>query len=812
MVLLAGFQALLFRYSGQEEILVGSPIAGRTRKETQGLIGFFVNTLVMRSRFTNGITFRQLLHSVKDTTLEAYAHQDLPFEKLVEELSPERNLGRSPFFQAMFVFQNAPMPELQLGSAILRLIDIESETAKFEITLTLFDSQDELQGTIEYSTELFDPDTIARFADQFTFLLDSLLTEPDHSVPSVPFVSDREMIRLRLGWAGPPTSDKADTNVPGLVREHASDEAKVAIVSKGQAFTYAELNRRAGELSGRLQALGIERGIRVGICVNDGVEAVVALLGVLKAGAVAVPLNADDPVARMEYIVKDAGVAWVVSDAKCNERVLQAGVQAILVDGPENQLHVNQTVNKQSEIDCHVDALLLYQSDPSGKPKGVGVPHNALLPRPFAGEAAILETDRIGQRVRLGSLDNETPELLRFLALGATIIDLSGEKTPRKLATTLRDQAVSVLLPRAAELERLATEFSWSLKTVRMIVLCEDRGIALEHLRHNLNSDLLDRTYQAYGSNETGGWWALHPMDDKDEGLTAHLAAGVTLQLLDVHGKPVPEHIVGELYIGGNNIARGDHSKSEDKSSAVSANHSRNASHASRGRSGEFGWRRVDGSLQLSGRHDGRGWISGIRVETEEIEIVLKDYAGIQDAAVLAGDDTVRAFVVVSEGEEIDSVAVQTWLGKRFPPVMIPQRIDRTEQVPRLTDGTVDRKAVKALADHLDESNAAAAAYAPPRNEIEQKLAAIWQKTLGLERVGIHDDFFRIGGHSLLATQMVARISDELGATVPLRQLFETPTIAQLGSIVGSSSDSGETLAPIRRVARVPVGQHNLVK
>jgi acyl-CoA synthetase (AMP-forming)/AMP-acid ligase II/acyl carrier protein len=495
----------------------------------------------------------------------------------------------------------------------------------------------------------------------------------------------------------------------------------------------------------------------------------------------------------MEYIFKDAGAGWAISDGKCSERVRQAGVQVHILGGADDPVPPGEAAYEPSDRSGNREALVLYQSDPSGRANGVVVKHSALLPRPFAGTATILETDRIGRRVRLSTEENAILELLRLLTLGATLVDLGTETTPRKLATMLRDQAVTVLLPRAVELERLATGFNWALRTIRIIILCDDHGAALERLQKSLKPEVLSRTYRACGSNETYGWWALYPMDDNDKGITDHLAAGVRLQLLDNDGAAVPENIVAEIHIGGPFLARHDDQGAPRNPAFLY-------------RSGEFGWRRADGSLKLSGRRDGRGWISGVRVEAEEIEFTLSYYSGLQDAAVLVGDDAVRAFIVVGEGEKIAPEAVQTWLSQKLPAVMVPQKFDRTEKVPRLPDGTIDRKALKAMAHQFDNS-AAIAPYVAPRNETERKLVTIWQQTLGLDRVGIHDDFFRIGGHSLMATLVVGEIRDELGVTVPLRQLFEAATIAQLAEIVASSSGSAEVITPIRRVARTAGAQ-----
>lgn len=799
MVLLAGYQALLFRHTGQQQLLVGSPIAGRTQSETEGLIGFFVNTIVTKATFTVNITFRQLLREAKETTLDAYAHQDLPFEKLVEELSPQRSLGRSPLFQTIFSTQNESMLGMKLGTANLHLMDIDLGTAKFELSFALTESGDVIKATVEYRSTLFDRATIVHLAERFTFLIRGLLTNPDRAISQAPLVPEPEMTRLALGWTAPSIA-AMETQGGFLSRlaEHAHSETKLAIVSGGQRITYAALDERGQQLAKRLRRCGVAPVARVGVCVANPIDGVVALLGVLKADAVAVPVDVEEPVARMRFIFNDAGAEWAISDTSCGERAQQAGAKILAVDETNDPAPLAQEPTEQRNIEKG-EAVMSYQSDPSGSPKAVVIPYGALLPRTFASTAGILETDRIGINVRLCGEDGTLSELLRCLALGATLVDLGDRHTPRKLAITLRNEAVTVLHPRTEELVRLVREFNWSLKTLRMIVLSDDQGMELQQLRPTLLPEVLNRVYRARGNNETFGWWALYPLAGDDNEITAHLAAGTRLWLLDSQRQPIPENIAGELYIGGKYQESGEPNPPEHeileflnpgaKESAVNVY-----------RSGEFGWRRPDGSLRFCGRRDGRGWISGVRVEAGEIEFALQQYAGLHDVAVLVADTGVRAFVVVSDGVEFDLEAVQTWLRERLPEVMVPRKFDRVERIPKDPDGFVHRKALKNLANELDRL-VKEPVYAAPRNEIEQKLVTIWEQTLRLDRVGIHDDFFRIGGHSLLATQVIARITDQLGVVVPLSQLFTTSTIAQLADLV-AHSPAAKAVAPIKRLAR----------
>ncbi len=804
MVLLAGFQALLFRHTGQREILIGSPIAGRTRTETQSLIGFFVNTMVMKARFTDGVTFRQLLKEARETTLDAYAHQDLPFEKLVEELSPQRNLGRTPFFQTMYSHQNEFMLDLQLGSANLHLTDVDSDTAKFELTFAVTESRDVVKASFEYSSELFDQATIIRFADRFTFLIRRLMAEPDRPIAEARMIPEAEMDKLGVGWSASLSTAETDEGFLSRLVGHARVETKMAIISNGQRLSYADLEQRAQQLAKVLRTHGIAAGARIGICVSNAIEGVVALLGIFKAGAVAVPVDVEEPVARMQFIFKDAGAEWAITDAGSSERVRQTGVRVIFAGVANDSAPLAQAATDECNIVETGEAVVLYQSDPSGKPKGVAVPYSALLPRFFEGTVAIQETDRVGLSVKLPGEDGAIPELLRRLAIGTTLVDLGNEYTPRELASILRDEKVTVLHPQADDLVSLAREFNWGLKTVRTIIFSDDQGIDLEQLKQNLMPEVLNKVYRSRGNNETFGCWALYSLAEENTTIADYLAGETCLWLLDDQRQPLPQNIVGELYIGGKCLGFGDHDLLENTKTVFLAERDAKVNDINIYRSGEFGWRRADGSLQFCGRRDRRGWVSGVRVEAGEIECALQGYEGILDAAVLVLSSDVRAFVVVAESEDFNVEAAQAWLRERLPELMVPQKFDRVENIPRDSDGLVHQKALKVLACQLD-TLAEKPAYVAPRNAIEQKLVTIWEQTLGLDRIGIHDDFFRIGGHSLLATQVIARITDELGVALPLSQLFTASTIAQLSDLV-SHSPAAKAVAPIKRLARPIAG------
>jgi non-ribosomal peptide synthetase component F/acyl carrier protein len=809
MALLAALQTLLFRYSGQREILVGSPIAGRTLPEVEELIGFFVNTLVLKAKFHEEITFRQLLRQLKETTLEAYAHQDLPFEKMVEELSLERNLGRTPFFQTMFGFQNTPMPELQLGSAKLRPMELESETAKFELTLSLGESGNRIKGTLEYSTDLFNRETITRFFRHYTFLLESLLHDPDLPVSQAALVDEEERSRLEQGWS---SKILQGTLIPhktwtALIAEHAGGENKPAVITAERQISYQEFDRRANEIAVRLQAAGIPRGAHVAVCASQVGEMVVAILGILKAGAVAVPIDPEDPALRLQFVLKDADATSVVTAEEFAAQLKPMMSQCLVLSSAQPPSGETQIEPRNSMPED--PALLIYQSGESGQPEATVIPHRGLLPRTFASDTKILPSDIVGVWPSLALEENGILELLRCLSAGAAIVQFDGGGTPRKWTAAIREQKVTVLYARSSEAARLARKFSTTLKGLRLIV-CTEKGADLAHLTENLKAEIAEKLFCVYGRSETCGWCALYPLTQHTKGITEFLAVGTKIALLDTEMNPLPEGIVGEVFVGGEHLSLGYYNLPQHTKAAFPRDEYSSEPGATIYRSGDTGYRRSDGTLQMGERNDGRAWIAGVRVEAAEIEAALKDLNQVQDSAVLVEPHGVSVFLVSGDNPVPELEKVQTFLAQKLPKFMLPDTIHSIEFIPRLSNGDVDRPKLKSLALQLEKARRAAVAYAPPESELEWKLAAILQKTLGRERVGRHDDFFRMGGHSLLATQVVAQISHEFKVEVPLRKVFETPTVAQLAAAIAQFSGTdrqAEAIPQIHRVARVPVQQ-----
>jgi amino acid adenylation domain-containing protein len=819
--LLAGFKVLLYRYTGQEDIVVGTPIASRTRSEIEGLIGFFANTLVLRTELSEAMSFRQLLGRVRQMTLEAYAHQDMPFERLVEELRPERNLSHNPLFQVAFTFQNLGPAERPAGAGASSPPVSDTPvaingTAKFDLTLVMAETGQGIQAIFEYNTDLFDASTIARMAKRFQTLLQSISRNPDQPISRLPLLDELERSELidRWGAAAEAADGTGEQTVCGAVAAHAklSPDA-VAVMSETDALCYRDLELRANRLARHLQSLGVAANAPVGLCFEDLAEAAVAALAVWKAGCVCVPLDPAEPASRMALMLEDAGARLVVSEQRLGERVGSVPARILYVDRAREEIAQNS--GEQLDVRACADgpACLLYESSPDGRPRGVMVTHRALCRVAYGPDLQLAPSDITalypGQSGNVAFFD-----LCAVLAAGARIVCVPGRPLvpPRRLAALLRDRRVTVLFAPVSVLERLAREFPWAFETLRLI-FCDDQQILL-HLRGVLKTDVLERVYSRYGSTEAGGSVAIQSVAGHAGGEAAvrRPAGPARLYLLDSAREPVPDDLPAEIYIGTPALAHGYHGQPARSAEIFVPNPHSTVAGARLYRTGDLARSRPDGSIEYLRRRDRRFIASGRRVEPEELEASLALCPGVREVAVVKRDASgsrmpdIVALCVAEEGHVLSADDLRRSLRKRLPDYMLPTTFTMIDALPRNARGEVDARAAADLAAATDAS-AAAPPYAPPRNDIEQRLARIWAETFSLERVGIHDSFFRLGGHSLLATQVVARVSDSLGVDLPLAHLFETPTIAELSRVIEQLAAAGKQAKtlPITRMAREAV-------
>ena len=725
-----------------------------------------MNTLVLRTDLGQDPTFLELLQRTKKVTLEAYANQDVPFEKLVEELHPERDMGRTPFFQVMFAWQNTEhaklsLTGLQVEQRTFSPNSAEDGTAKFDLALLLTETGGEIYGELEYSRDLFDSATIGAMVQLYTLLLEAVADDPGQHISEISLLVDREQGTSEDHF---PAAAATETTLSELLSLRAQNTPEApALISNGTVLNFGELNRLTDQFALCLQSQGVTAGSRVVICAEQTANRLIAALGVIKSGAIFVPVEPSPTHERELFILNDSGATWIATEARLKEHFPDHQERCILIDQPEEAAASANESASSRIINPEDIACVIYQSSASGRPLGVPVQYRALCGPVFGKELDIQSADTVALEI---SFNHEGTCLDAFavLAAGACILEVPSQPPPppRKFAMLLRDNAATILVTSAAVLQRQASDFPWALKGLRLIFLSDGPG-ELDRLRKNLKPEIADRIYGFYGSPETGGRKILYSLEMPFANTVRnfHLAQETRLFILDGNQKQVTAGIHGEICISSGN----------------------RAIHCT----GDFGRWRKDGCLEFRGRRDRRMRIRGVRVHPEEIEMALLQHPDVGESVVvprkhqgLRGQSLV-ALLTAAEDKLVQCEDLRTFLGERLPSALVPEVLTMVDAIPRTAEGQPD---YRAILRGFESQEGGPPAYVAPRNESEKQIAEIWSETLNRGQIGIHDNFFHRGGHSLLATQLAARMSDAFHIEIPLRRIFETPTIAEMGKLV----------------------------
>ncbi|HEX3128840.1 MAG TPA: non-ribosomal peptide synthase/polyketide synthase [Thermoanaerobaculia bacterium] len=776
MTLLAAFQALLHRLTGQPDVLVGSPVANRNRPEIEGLVGFFVNTLVLRGRFPDGATFRGAVATARRAALGGYAHQDLPFEQLVVELRVDRSLAYSPLFQVMFVLQSGGFPAPEMPGLRAETVALETGTAKFDLLLEARESEDGIHLTLEHAADLFDASTAARLLERFGVLLEAAAAEPDRTVSSLPVMSRAERSQVLEAW-NDAALDVPEVCLHDLVAaQMARTPDAVALVGDaGERWTYADLDRRASRIAARLRELGIGPEIPVGVSLPRTPGMVAALLGVLRAGGCYVPLDPAYPRERLALLLKDTAAPVVITES---------WLAGELPDGPVDSGVLPGNL-----------AYLIYTSGSTGRPKGVAIEHRSAVA--FAVWARQVFGDEELAGVFASTSINFDLSIFEIFVplcwggrviLGANALALPGHPAAGEV------RLVNTVPSAMTELVRMGGIPS-SVRTV---------NLAGEPLRRSLaRSITAERLLNLYGPSEdtTYSTFTVVPLSDREPTIGRPLA-GSRVYLFDRHGNPAPIGVAGELCLGGAGLARGYLGRPELTAEKFVPDPLGNPGERLY-RTGDLARWLPHGEIEYLGRIDHQVKVRGFRIELGEIEAALLAHPGVRQAAVMAmGEGADRRLVAwVAPAQLPDQLPdLRSWLAARLPDYMVPALFVGLEMLPLTPNGKVDRKSLPAP----ERQETAGSVSAPPRTATEEVLAGLWADVLGLEGVGIDDDFFSLGGHSLLATRLISRIADSLGVELTLRQVFESPTVRTLSARLDStvSERRGAGLQPIRPLPR----------
>jgi amino acid adenylation domain-containing protein/non-ribosomal peptide synthase protein (TIGR01720 family) len=788
MTLLGAWHLLLSLYSTQEDIAVGSPIAGRNRPEIEPLIGFFVNTLVLRVQVHQASSFRQLLKQVRDKTLEAYEHQDVPFEKLVDELQPERDLGRQPFFQVVFGLQNTAQEQLQMPHLQATLLEREDDllATKFDLTLLVAETERGIEGRLEYVRDLFETTTVEGIVRRWQMVLDQAVKNPNQPVARISLLTAAEQRALSAAWKRPQTEYAHEESICELIARHAKRRPEaIALVSDGRQLSYGEFNQRSNQWAHYLSKQQIKLGDRVAICLEPGVDWAVISLAVLKSGAVLVGLETEDPPCRISRMLADSRPMLLLTTKSFTTR-FPAEVQTLCVEEHWEHAARQSDADPEPEIDGAMPACVLHRSSAAGQPLGVLISHLSLCASALMqGKDAQEESEWVAHRLGFAR-EVESLEWWRILAAGACVVNVPNKLAPRKLATLLRDNKVTVLWTSASMLERLAREFPWALKTVGDI-FCEEQIPVLAQLRDALPSALQSHVYAVVGNSEAGGCWMKPPLTAiSGSALQAHLAAETQMGLLDAELNPVPDGLIGEICLGGQ-LADGYH-QNPQLTAAAWIPHPFSTRYGARlYRTGMQAWKRPDGSFEFAVSGGECLVVNGFRIEAREIEAALSDHPGVKESAVVLrqfpGETNPRiAAVIVPAGEGVLKQDLKEFLSDRLPAMMVPQEFIQVKVIERNGKG-IDRRSLLRMVE-LRQAAAATPEFEAPHTEVEKILASIWQEVLGVETIGLHDNFFNLGGDSILSIQVIAR-AKQSGLALQPRQIFEHQTIAELSVVAG---------------------------
>ncbi|RKH31482.1 non-ribosomal peptide synthetase, partial [Corallococcus sicarius] len=806
MLLLAGFQVLLSRYSGQDDLSVGTPIAGRTQAETEGLIGFFVNTLVLRAHVKPQATFRELLAQVRGTTLAAYEHQHLPFEKLVEALQPVRDPSRSPLFQVMFTLQNTPIEDLRVPGLALQQVATETRSAKFDLTLTLQDSPQGFGGWMEYSTALFKPSTVERMAAHLRTLLEAVAAKPEQPMADLPLLGIEERQRLLVDWND--TTVESPTDVP--VHVHFARQAlrtpdAVALIQGEAALTYAQLDARANQLAHHLRALGITPGARVGLAVERSFELVVALIAILKAGAAFVPVDRNAPVERIAALLEDADVEVVLTHQPFAPLLPATGTR-VWLDAQQDVLSALPTHAPDVHVDGEALAYVMFTSGSTGRPKGVCVPHRGITRLVLGSTFMRFGPDEVVSQIAPVAFDASTLEIWGALLHGAKLVLAPPHALSlEELTALVRQHRVTTLWMTTALFEQMALHQAEALAAVPQVLT---GGEVMPWARMRAHLPRLPEgstVVHAYGPTENTTFSTTLPLH-RDSVVDGPVSIGrpisnATAYVLDAHLRPVPVGVAGEVYVGGTGLAWG-YLHRPDLTAERFVPHPFATTPGERlYRTGDKARWWEDGTLDFQGRIDFQVKVRGFRIELGEIETSLRAAAGVNEAVVVArgsdGDKRLVGYVTALEGHSLDTGVLRAWLKQHLPEYMVPSVLMVLEALPLNANGKVDRKALPEPGDAPR-----AAAFVAPRTATEEQLAALFTQVLHVERVGVQDDFFALGGHSLLATQLVSRVRAAFGVELPLRALFEAPTVEALAKRLDGVQRTPHQAPPLRPTSR----------
>jgi amino acid adenylation domain-containing protein len=798
MVALAAFQLLLHRYTGATDVVVGSPIAGRNRAEIEGLIGFFVNTLVLRCDLSGDPTFAELLTRVREVALGAYAHQDLPFEKLVEELGIDRDLAHSPAVQVMFVFQNTPPGDLRLAGTAPARLDAPTNEVAVDLTLDLTETEDGLTAQVVYNADLFDRRTIEAFLRHYENVLETVVAAADVTLSQVELLDTDEREAILTGFNPPPTPYPDDVRIHEVFERVAQERVDApAVVYGDETLSYRELDERANRLARHLVDHGVVRGDLVAVVLERGPDLIASLLAILKAGAAYLPIDPEHPRRRTTFMLEDAE-ARVLVTAGGSPVDDTGGARVVSLDREAGAISARDGSGLGIPGDSGDVAYAIYTSGSTGIPKGICIPHRAVARLVLATDYVKLGPHTVIAQISNASFDAATFEIWGALLNGGVLAGITKDVAldARRFRAALRAHRADTAFVTTALFNQLVAEDPTLFSTLDS-VLVGGESLDPSTVRRCLEADPPARLFNVYGPTESTTFATHYRIEAVPEGATSipigRPIANTKLHVLDGAMNPVPVGVPGEIHVGGPGLATRYLARPELTKERFVPDPFSGEAGARLYKTGDLGRYLPSGDVEFLARIDSQVKIRGFRVELGEVEAALAEHPRVTEAVVTvaqeAGDKRLIAYVV--GGAPLGEL--RRFVSERVPYYMVPSDYVALDALPLNANGKVDRRALPAPDP---ARRGAAGEHVAPRSDTERKLAAIWEALLGTTAVGVHEGFFELGGHSLLATQMVSRIRDTFGVEVELRTVFEAPTIARLAPRVEAAPSAAARAVP----------------
>jgi amino acid adenylation domain-containing protein/non-ribosomal peptide synthase protein (TIGR01720 family) len=797
MTLLAALNTLLFRYSGQDDILIGTPTANRNRQEIEPLIGFFVNTLVLRNSLEGNPAFSGLLQQARNVVLEAYANQDVPFEQVVDGLEIERSLSYNPLFQVMFALQNAPLNSLELPHLKAQYLAVENQRIKFDLSLVLEEIETEqgsyLEGFWEYDSDLFTPERITRMVGHFQTLLKGIVANPQQTVGELPLLTESEKQQLLVEWNQTQTSYPRNSCIHQLFEQQVvKTPGAIAVIDGEKSLTYEQLNQKANQLAHYLQKLGVQQDQLIGICVERSPLMIIGFLGILKAGGAYVPLDTSYPEERLESIINDAEIKILLTQQHLIKKLPTTVNQLICLDRDEDKIKQQSQQNPLTHVNAEHLAYVIYTSGSTGKPKGVAIPHRGVTRLVCNTDYIDLNsTDKIAQ-VSNASFDAATFEIWGALIHGAQLIGVDKDTvlSPEKFVHFLQKSQITILFLTTALFNQLVQTIPHAFQSLRYL-LFGGEAVDPQWVKESLNKGTAQNLLHVYGPTESTtftSWYLIKNIPP--EATTIPIGrplANTEIYILDPYLQPVPIGVKGELHIGGDGLARCYLNRPDLTEQKFIPHPFSEYSSARLYKTGDIVRYLADGNIEFIGRIDHQVKIRGFRIELGEIEAVLFQHPQVKDGIVIAREDQLgikRLYAyVVPKDKQLTQPELRIFLQEKLPNYMIPAFLIFLDAFPLNQNGKIDRSVLPIPEIDVNELEN----YLFPSTDKETILAQIWQEVLGRNQISINDNFFELGGDSIIAIQIVAK-ANQAGLEITPKQLFGYQTIAQLALVAETTA------------------------